>query len=144
MPVHPLKGAKLVVVRVQCERLARSQRVIVEAPGEGAGHFVLPIEWTDRGPPWATPVVDGKEVRLSARGLLALVQAVDAALRQEVGPFVTASSASPEAERASKTAHGPSGHDGGLGGSDADDTARSARRMGKPGAQDAARKRGRR
>lgn len=142
MPVHPLKGVKLVVLRVQRDHLARSHTVIVEAPAPCEGRLVLPIEWTDRGPPWATPLVDGKEVRLCARGLLAMARAVEVALRQGVGPFAPSSTASAEAERASKNAEGCSGHDRDLGGPDADDATRSARRVGKPGAQDPARERG--
>jgi len=82
MPVHALKGLKLDLVRTQRDHLARRQTLIAEVPG--GGRIVLPIEWTDRGPPWTTPTVDGTEVRLSARGLLALALAVDTALRQNL------------------------------------------------------------
>jgi len=140
MPVHPLKGIKVAVIRTQRDPTARSTMIIVEVPGEG--RLVLPIEWTDRGPPWSTPTVDGREVRLSARGLLAAAQAVDE-IRRKVGPLRPLSPASTEAERASKNAEdSSSGHGRDLGGADAEDATRSAGRVGKPDAQDAARKRG--
>ena len=143
MPVHALKGLKLDLVRTQRDHLARRQTLIAEVPG--GGRIVLPIEWTDRGPPWTTPTMDGTEVRLSARGLLALALAVDTALRQKLGHLSPSCSASMEAEHASRSADVTSNeHAGAVGGADANDAARCARCVGKSAAQDASPKRGRR
>ena len=141
MPVHALKGLTLDLVRTRRDHLARRQTLIAEVPG--GGRIVLPVEWTDRGPPWATPTVDGTEVRLSARGLLALAQAIDTALRQELGHFSPSCSGSMEAEHASRSADVTS-HERAreVDRADANDTARSARRVGKPAAQDTSPKRG--
>jgi hypothetical protein len=143
MPVHPLKGFKLDILRARRDHLARRQTFIAELPG--GAHIVLPVEWTDRGPPWVTPTIDGKEVRLSARGLLALARAVDTALRQKLDNCPQSSPASTQAEYASKNVDVSSrGRDRGVDGTDADDAARSAGGVGKPSAQDALPKRGRR
>jgi hypothetical protein len=125
------------------EQLSRRQMIIAEVAD--GGHIELPVDWTDRGAPWTTPKVDGREVRLGARGLLALSQAVDTALRQKLGPLSPPSAALTEAEHTSKTGdvwcHGRTR---GVGGPDADNAARCARHVGKSLAQDGSVKRGRR
>jgi hypothetical protein len=136
MPVHPLVGVKLELVRLRRDHRARRDTLIAEVPG--GGRIVLPVEWTDRGAPWATPTVDGREVRLCARGLLALARAVDAARRQEVGHHAAASSASAEAPQPSEDSDVSSREcSPDVGGADAGNAARSAGRMGEPDAQDA-------
>lgn len=72
MPIHPLKGLALKVVGSRREQLSRRLMIIAEvADGE---HIELPVDWTDRGAPWPTPKLAGREVRLCARGLLALAR----------------------------------------------------------------------
>ena len=142
MPVHPLLGIKLELVRTRRDHVARRDTLIAEVPG--GGRLVLPVEWTDRGTPWATPMVDGREVRLCARGLLALARAVDAAHRKEVGQFLVASSASAKAPQPSEDPDVSSRkRTPDMGRTDAGDAARSAGRVGEPDAQDASAKRGR-
>ena len=142
MPVHPLKGLKLDVVRIQREDSARRRTVVAELPGGGG--IVLPIEWTDRGPPWAAPTVDGQQVRLSARGLLQSAQAVETALGQKLDKSLPTSSGSEQTEHASKNLDvGSRGTARGMGATDADDAAGCAGRVGEPAAQGRCAKRGR-
>lgn len=78
VPIHPLHGVELRVVRIERSSQDGRRYVVVEhVRGEA---LRLPIEWTDRGPPWVPPQVDGRPVRLGARGLLRLADAVDAVL----------------------------------------------------------------
>lgn len=143
MPVHPLKGQRLNLIRMRRDHFARCETVIAETPG--GGRIVLPVEWTDRGPPWVTPTIDGTEVRLGAQGLLALSYAVDAIVRQEVGPSAPLSSGSPEAKCARKDGDVSSRDPGGrVGRADAGHATRSARRVGQRVAQDASSRRGHR
>jgi hypothetical protein len=143
MPVHPLLGIELELVRTCRDHLARRDMLIAEVPG--GRRLVLPVEWTDRGAPWVTPTVDGREVRLSARGLLALACAVDAACRDGAGASAPASSVLAEAPQPSEDPHVSSRkRTPDVDGTDARDAARSAGRVGKPDAQDAPAKRGRR
>jgi len=143
MPIHPLKGMALAVVRTRREQLSRRQTVVAEVAD--GGHIELPVDWTDRGAPWVTPRLAGREVKLCARGLLALARAVDAALGQKVGPLASGCSACAEAESTSQTAEASGRHlAGGVGRTDFDDATRRARHVGKLAAQDAGFKRGRR
>jgi hypothetical protein len=67
-------------VLVHVERWAGQGRrfAIVEHPGGGT--LRLPLDWTDRGPPWVSPRVDGRPVRLAVGALLKLAGALDVAL----------------------------------------------------------------
>jgi Family of unknown function (DUF5372) len=144
MPIHPLKGLELKLVGMRREPLSRRQTVIAEA--HDGGRIELPVDWTDRGAPWVTPRLGGEDVRLCARGLLALARAVDAAVGcKKFDVAAAASSAWSQTEHASKTVAVSSCHrDGGMGGSDTHDATRRARHLGKSASKDAARKRGRR
>jgi len=76
MPIHPLSGALVSVVRFERNYQHGGRYVVIDGPRGGA--LRLPIEWTDRGPPWVPPVVDGRPVRLAVRGLLLLARMVEA------------------------------------------------------------------
>jgi hypothetical protein len=78
LPIHPLVGAELVLVRVERWIGAGRRFALVEHP-EG-GTLRLPLEWTDRGPRWVSPCVNGRPVRLAIGGLLKLAGALDVAL----------------------------------------------------------------
>jgi hypothetical protein len=77
MPIHPLSGIELAVVRFERDYQHGARYVVVERP-HGGPHLRLPLEWTDRGPPWVPPQVSGRPVRLAASGLLRLAKAVQA------------------------------------------------------------------
>jgi hypothetical protein len=142
MPIHPLNGLELKLVGMRLDHLARRQTLIAEV-ADGS-HIVLPVDWTDRGSPWVAPKLGGRDVRLCARGLLALARAIETGLRQKLGPSPKTCSAFTEAEHASKSDVSSRDQAGCVGGPDVDDAARPARRVGKSAAQGAQRKRGRR
>jgi hypothetical protein len=50
MPIHPLNGVEVPVVRFERDYQHGRRYVVVERPG--GGNLCLPVEWTDRGPPW--------------------------------------------------------------------------------------------
>ena len=77
MPIHPLNGVEVPVVRFERDYLHGRRYVVVERPG--GGNLCLPVEWTDRGPPWVPPQVDGRPVRLAAGGLLRIAQTLQTA-----------------------------------------------------------------
>jgi hypothetical protein len=77
LPVHPLKGVALPVYRFIRSQDGR-RYVDVEHP---AGRYMrLPLEWTDRAPPFVPPSIDGRAARLSVAALLELASAVHVAL----------------------------------------------------------------
>jgi len=67
-----------VLVRVERWSGAGRRFAIVEHPDGGT--LRLPLDWTDRGPPWVSPRVSGRPVRLAIGGLLKLAGALDVAL----------------------------------------------------------------
>lgn len=140
MPIHALHGRELKLVRLRRDHGTRRQTVIAEV-GDGS-HIVLPIDWTDRGAPWATPRLGGRDVKLCARGMLLLGKAVATALCQELGHSPRPSSAWTEAEPADKTDISYCDPGGGVDGSLPGDAARPARRVGKSAPQNARRTRG--
>jgi hypothetical protein len=77
LPAHPLRDRSLPLVR-----LVRAQEgdgyADVEHPDGGPFH--VPLGWTDRAAPTSVPQSEGREVRLSAAGLLQMAAAVRAAL----------------------------------------------------------------
>jgi hypothetical protein len=108
LPVHPLRGVRLPVVRTIRNQDGR-RYIDVEYPRGWS--LRLPIEWTDRSSPWVPPTVEGHEVRLSVSALLKLAGAVEVALGQEQAPptpsgpaaeprFIHASSSLPESRTA--------------------------------------------
>jgi hypothetical protein len=93
LAIHPLVGKKLRVAATVRD-LGLLRYVNVECPDGRT--LRLPLEWTDRAEPRAAPLCDGREVRLSARGLLELSRAVATALdrgatspKSEAGPGST-------------------------------------------------------
>lgn len=142
MPIHPLKGLKLKLVSRRRDHFAGCETVIAEV-ADGS-HLVLPIDWTDRGKPWVTPRLAGRDVRLSPGGLLSLTRAVEAALRQKLGPTQKGSSACTEAELPDQSNVSWRNPSGGVDRSHTNNTARATRRVVQSAAQDAQRKRGRR
>jgi hypothetical protein len=134
LPIHPFCGMALVVVRH--ERDQRGRRYITAEHAFDGGNIRLPFEWTDRSTPPPVPLVNGQEVRIRVAGLLALVGAVDVARREKLD--LPAGSPAPS----SQAGHTDSPLDLGVsrrvvravGG----DTARPARGVGVPGAQNPA------
>src|SRR5215510_11632691 len=81
MPIHPLNGQQLRVVRTERDRHGR-QWITVEHP---AGCWLrLPATWTDRGAPPPPPQIGGRVVRLSITGLIRLGRAVRTMLDEKV------------------------------------------------------------
>jgi len=77
-PIHPLLGAKLVLLGVG-RWIGRGRRFAdVEHPA--GGRLRVPLDWTDRGRPWTSPHVNGRPVRLAVGGLLEIAGALDVAL----------------------------------------------------------------
>lgn len=73
LPVHPLKGAELRVVRW---RRARDGRRHVEVEHPRGWIVSLPVSWTDAGIPTGLAEKDGALVKLAPEALLDLVCAV--------------------------------------------------------------------
>lgn len=140
MPIHPLRGLKLKLLGLRRDHLTRRQTLIAEA-ADGS-QLVLPVEWTDRGAPWAVPTLRGKPVRLCAHGLLLVGRAVATALCRKLDPPPQACSAWPQAEHAEQRDVSCRDRAGRLGMPDTSDAARPARGVGKSAAQDAQRRRG--
>jgi hypothetical protein len=132
MPIHPLRGVELKLIRMQHDHLAQRQIVIAEV--EDGSHIVLPIDWTDRGAPWVTPRVGRRDVKLCAHGLLLLAGALEAA-SIKLGPSPDEPRACGEAEHSIKMDVSCRDRSGRVGGPDAHDTARPARRVGDSAAQ---------
>ncbi len=77
LPVHPLKGMRLPVLR--WVRSQDGQRfVIIEHPRGWS--IQLPVEWTDQASCWTPARIGDKEVKFTVRSLLALAEAVETAL----------------------------------------------------------------
>jgi hypothetical protein len=98
MPIHPLNGVDLTVVRFERDYQHGARYVVVERP-HGGPHLRLPLEWTDRGPPWVPPQVNGRPVRLAASRLLRLAKAVQAVQARTLAisvPCAADSSSGPE------------------------------------------------
>ena len=74
LPIHPFCGRLFVLIRSFTS--AADGRRYVQIEGPQREMIVLPEEWTDRGPSCAPPQLDGREVLLSARGLVELAGAV--------------------------------------------------------------------
>lgn len=98
LPIQPFKGMSLRVVREERESRSGRRFVVVESPI--AGDLRLPEEWTDRRPLPAPPLLDGLEVRLSARGLVQLAKATDDILGQALESSSTVPTLDGQAERA--------------------------------------------
>ena len=142
LPVHPLVGARLTVVRFVRHQDGR-RYIDVEHPRGWT--LRLPLDWTDRAASWAPPRISGCEVRLAVRGLVQLARAVDAALcrkldhsvevptlpehREGAGSDVRASSAGGETADRQRVDHAVGG-----------DSTRRTRCVGDSGSQDAARR----
>ena len=134
MPIHPLNGVELPVVHFERDHQHGRRYVVVEHPRGGT--LRLPIEWTDRGPPWVPPQVDGRPVRLAASGLLRLANAVHAAFDRTLaiaGPRSPDSSSGPEGGNGDATTSSSGRADE----PDRRRPQRSARRVGDARAQDA-------
>lgn len=98
MPVHPFNGMVLRVVREERDWKAGHRYVVVEHPG--AGHLRLPEEWTDRSPQTPPAMLEGHQVRLSARGLIRLAAAIEVVLGKELDPSSGVSTLGKQAGRA--------------------------------------------
>ena len=131
MPIHPLHGLALNVVSTRRDRVGRRLLVVAEVPA--GGRIVLPVEWTDRGPPWTVSSLDGRQVRLDAAGLRALAEVVYAVMREKLDLSSSPGSGSAYAEQTSTQVERSSGHPrGGMGRGALDGAERPARGLGKP------------
>jgi hypothetical protein len=130
MPIHPFKGMSLRVVREERDSRSGRRFVVVESPT--AGDLRLPEEWTDQRPLPAPPLLDGHEVRLSARGLIQLAKATDDILGQALESSSTVSTLDGQAGRARRNPAGGLVHPAD------DDAARAARSVGHARPQSAA------
>jgi hypothetical protein len=86
LPVHPLKGVMLPVARFIRGQDGRRYVDVEYPPGR---YMRLPLEWTDRSPPLVPPSVGGRAVRLSVPVLLELASVVQVALGRLQGPSAT-------------------------------------------------------
>jgi hypothetical protein len=103
MPIHPLYGVDLPVVRIKRDYQHGGRYVLVACPRGGV--LRLPLEWTDHAAPWVPLHMAGRPVRLAASGLLQLAAVVHAALDRalaEPGSDSPGSSSAPD--RGSKDA----------------------------------------
>jgi hypothetical protein len=139
LPAHPLEGVKLPVVRFIRSQDGRRYVDVEHPPGQ---YMRLPVEWTDRSPPFVPPSVGGRAVRLSVPALLELARAVQVALGRTLGP-----SATPLAQGGPTLRHAnvsfpeirPA-----VGGTARGGKTATARHVGRPAAQGAARRNRRR
>lgn len=97
-------------------RWARSEdgRQYIDVENPRGGALRLPIDWTERGNPLVAPRVHGSEIRLSARGLVELANAVAAAvalppvaLKRNEGGDIEATSKPGEASAVERRAGDP-------------------------------------
>jgi hypothetical protein len=72
MPVHPLVGQSLRVVRWGHNR----RNPYVEVERRGGRSLRVPLDWTDRGAPWVVPALGGSPVKLDPLGLCRLAHRV--------------------------------------------------------------------
>jgi len=129
MRVHPLYGMPLAIVRMERDRQGR-RYVTAEHPH--GGNIRLPLEWTDRAAPTPLPEVEGHEVRVSVRGLLALAGAVEVALTRKLDSAEPAPAPWSQAEQATTPSDRSAGR---MVGAVGDRTARPARGVGVAAAQ---------
>jgi len=71
LPIHPLRGESLPVLRAVRDRKGRS---FVEAQHPDGWTLRLPVEWTDRAHPSQVVTVAGRAARATADDLLQLVR----------------------------------------------------------------------
>jgi hypothetical protein len=84
LPVHPFCGRRLVLIY---SAVTKDGHRYVHVEGPEREMIVLPEAWTDRGAPVAAPPrVSGRDVLLSARGLLELARTVADALDRQRDP----------------------------------------------------------
>jgi hypothetical protein len=81
MPIHPLFGRRLRVLRYGGSRSAMKYLIVEYPPGR---RLRFPEAWTDRVVSLPVPKVDGRTVRLAAKALLRLSRAVAASLGEKV------------------------------------------------------------
>jgi len=81
MPIHPLHGQRLRVLRTERDRHGRRYVTVEHPPG---AWLRLPVLWTDLGAPPPPPQIGGREVRLSPTGLVRLAHAVRAILDEKL------------------------------------------------------------
>ena len=98
LPIHPFAGMTLALVRVERDHQGH-RYVIVEHPH--GGQLRLPLDWTDRAAPAAPPQLNGRDVRLSLRGLRALAAAVGVARSRKLDLSAVGPAPSSQAEEAS-------------------------------------------
>lgn len=136
MPVHPLSGIPLAIVRMERDQHGR-RYVTVEDPR--GGNLRLPVEWTDRSAPTLPPKVEGQEVRVSIGGLRALASAVAVALARKLDPTAPVPAPWSQAEQTTTPSKRSAGR---MVGAVGDRTARPARGGGVAAAQGPASERG--
>jgi hypothetical protein len=132
LPVHPLAGQQLAVVRHV--RSVDGQRRYVDAEHPRGWTIRLPVEWTDRGSPQAPPRIGKREIRIGASGLLKLAAAVEVALGEKLDLI------SQSEQMARYTDAGSEGQPRSVVGAASECAARCARRVGRARSQDAVRR----
>ena len=138
LPVHPFCGRRLVLIY---SAVTKDGRRYVHVEGPEREMIVLPEAWTDRGAPVAAPPrVSGREVLLSARGLLELARTVADALDRQRDPRQVSEEASIKRSSEPVDAISPdrSTRSNSSGRAAGRRAARPGGRVGNPRAQDAA------
>jgi len=136
LPIQPFAGMALALVRLERDHQGR-RYVIVEHPH--GGQLRLPLDWTERAAPASPPQVNGRDVRLSIRGLRALAAAVGIARSRKLDLSEVGAAPSSQAEEASTPSARATGRVVRAVGRGA---ARPARRVGVSPAKDPSAKRG--
>jgi hypothetical protein len=101
MPIHPLFGRRLRVFRHSGSRSGRKYLIVEYPLGR---RLRLPEAWTDRVLSCPVPTVSGRTVRLAAKALLRLSQAVAGLLAEKVDKGGTGETLDVEAEHRSSHA----------------------------------------
>jgi hypothetical protein len=133
MPVHPLRGETLALVRVERDRNSGCRYVLAETQ-EGR-RLRVPESWTDRCVFVGPHQIDGKETKLVLSALLCLADAV-----ADMGKSRKIDIGSKEVKirenTEQKASHDEKSKGCSMAGAVAQDTGRAARGICRPGAQD--------
>jgi len=134
MPVHPLRGETLALVRVERDRNSGCRYVLAETP-EGR-RLRIPESWTDRCVFVGPHQIDGREAKLVLSGLLCLADAV-ADMGKCRNIDIRSEKAKIRGDTEQKARHGKNSKGCSMAGAVVQDTGRAARGTCRPGAQDA-------
>jgi hypothetical protein len=134
MPIHPLRGETLALVRVERDRNSGCRYVLAETLD--GRRLRIPESWTDRCVFVGPHQIDGKEAKLVLSGLLCLADAVaDMGKGRKVD--IRSGKAKIKEDTEQKAGHNGKAKGCSMAGVVAQDTERSARGICRPGTQDA-------